>query len=62
MDVQQFGLNIYVVQVMFGLMDLPTVIASTLSMVFMGRRITMAVFLSLAGFMVLANTFVPEGK
>ncbi|XP_053225748.1 solute carrier family 22 member 20-like [Podarcis raffonei] len=62
MDVQKFGLNIFVVQVLFGAIDLPVVLLSTLAMVFIGRRLTMAGFLSLAGLLVFINMFVPDGK
>uniref|UniRef100_A0A670JLB8 Major facilitator superfamily (MFS) profile domain-containing protein n=1 Tax=Podarcis muralis TaxID=64176 RepID=A0A670JLB8_PODMU len=60
MDVQKFGLNIFVVQVLFGAIDLPVVLLSTLAMVFIGRRLTMAGFLSLAGLLVFVNMFVPD--
>ncbi|XP_032992094.1 solute carrier family 22 member 20-like [Lacerta agilis] len=60
MDVQKFGLNIFVVQVLFGAIDLPVVLLSTLAMVFIGRRFAMAGFLSLAGLLVFVNMFVPD--
>nr|XP_034954738.1 solute carrier family 22 member 20-like [Zootoca vivipara] len=60
MDVQKFGLNIFVVQVLFGAIDLPVVLLSTFVMVFIGRRLAMAGFLSLAGLLVFVNMFVPD--
>uniref|UniRef100_A0A4X2K116 Major facilitator superfamily (MFS) profile domain-containing protein n=1 Tax=Vombatus ursinus TaxID=29139 RepID=A0A4X2K116_VOMUR len=60
MDLQKFGLSIYLVQVMFGVIDIPAMLVSTTTMIYVGRRATVASFLILAGFMVIANMFVPE--
>ncbi|XP_015267424.1 PREDICTED: solute carrier family 22 member 20-like [Gekko japonicus] len=60
MDVQKFGLNVYIVQMMFGALDLPAVLLSTFTMIFVGRRVTIAGFFTVGGLMVLVNMFVPE--
>ncbi|XP_043826898.1 solute carrier family 22 member 20-like [Dromiciops gliroides] len=60
MDLQKFGLSIYLVQVMFGVIDIPAMLVSTTTMIYVGRRATVASFLILAGFMVIANMFVPQ--
>ncbi|XP_044538172.1 solute carrier family 22 member 20-like [Gracilinanus agilis] len=60
MDLQKFGLSIYLVQVMFGVSDIPAMLVSTTTMIYVGRRATVASFLIVAGVMVIANVFVPE--
>ncbi|XP_007943164.1 solute carrier family 22 member 20 [Orycteropus afer afer] len=61
MDLQKFGLNIYLVQVLFGVIDIPAMLVATTTMIYVGRRVTVASFLILAGSMVIINMFVPEG-
>ncbi|KAM4845936.1 solute carrier family 22 member 20 [Thomomys bottae] len=61
MDLQKFGLNIYLVQALFGLIDIPAMLVAATTMVYVGRRATVASFLFLAGLMVIANMLVPEG-
>ncbi|XP_054853496.1 solute carrier family 22 member 20-like [Eublepharis macularius] len=60
MDVQKFGLNIFIVQAIFGALDLPAVMLFTVIMIFLGRRIAIAGSFTVGGLMVLVNTFVPE--
>ncbi|XP_045412008.1 solute carrier family 22 member 20 [Lemur catta] len=60
MDLQKFGLSIYVVQALFGIIDIPAMLVATATMIYVGRRATVASFLILAGLMVIANMFVPE--
>ncbi|XP_040321815.1 solute carrier family 22 member 20 isoform X2 [Herpailurus yagouaroundi] len=59
-DLQKFGLSVYLVQVLFGVLDIPAMLVATTTMIYVGRRATVASFLLLAGFMVIANMFVPE--
>ncbi|XP_008157335.2 solute carrier family 22 member 20 [Eptesicus fuscus] len=61
MDLQKFGLSVYLVQVLFGVIDIPAMLVATTTMIYVGRRATVASFLVLAGLMVIANMFVPEG-
>ncbi|OWK17189.1 hypothetical protein Celaphus_00013287 [Cervus elaphus hippelaphus] len=60
MDLQKFGLSVYLVQVLFGIIDIPAMLVATTSMIYVGRRATVASFLILAGLMVISNMFVPE--
>lgn len=62
MDLQKFGLNVYLVQVLFGVIDIPAMLVATTTMIHVGRRATVASFLILAGLMVIVNMFVPEGE
>ncbi|CAK7308708.1 Solute carrier family 22 member 20 [Vulpes lagopus] len=60
LDVQKFGFNIYWVQMLFTVMDLPTKLLAGLSMGYFGRRITVVSLLLLASCMILVTTFVPQ--
>lgn len=62
MDLQKFGLSIYLVQALFGIIDIPAMLVATTTMIYVGRRATVASFLILAGLMVIANMFVPESE
>lgn len=62
MDLQKFGLSVYLVQVLFGVIDIPAMLVATTTMIYVGRRATVASFLILAGLMVIVNMFVPEGE
>lgn len=62
MDLQKFGLSIYLVQALFGIIDIPAMLVATTTMIYVGRRATVSSFLMLAGLMVIANMFVPEGE
>ncbi|XP_078516573.1 solute carrier family 22 member 6-A-like [Lissotriton helveticus] len=59
MDLQNFGISIYLIQVIFGAVDIPSKLISTIAMSYIGRRITQTTSLMLAGTMILANIFVP---
>nr|A6NK97.1 RecName: Full=Solute carrier family 22 member 20; AltName: Full=Organic anion transporter 6; AltName: Full=Solute carrier family 22 member 20 pseudogene [Homo sapiens] len=61
MDLQKFGLSLYLVQALFGIINTPAMLVATATMIYVGRRATVASFLILAGLMVIANMFVPEG-
>lgn len=62
MDLQNFGFNIYVTQLIFGAVDIPAKFISVLTITFVGRRFSQALSLILAGMCILANIFVPQGK
>ncbi|XP_077185470.1 solute carrier family 22 member 6-A-like [Paroedura picta] len=59
MDLQNFGVNIYLVQLIFGAVDFPAKTISVLTISFIGRRFTQAATLILAGMAILANVFIP---
>ncbi|XP_027974200.1 LOW QUALITY PROTEIN: solute carrier family 22 member 20-like [Eumetopias jubatus] len=60
MDLQKSGLSVYLVQVLFGVIDILAMLVATTIMIYVGRRATVASFLILAGLMVIVNMFVPE--
>ncbi|XP_045153128.1 solute carrier family 22 member 8 [Echinops telfairi] len=59
MGVEEFGVNIYVLQIIFGGVDIPAKFIAILSMSYLGRHITEAAALLLAGGAILALIFVP---
>uniref|UniRef100_A0A8C5WK66 Major facilitator superfamily (MFS) profile domain-containing protein n=1 Tax=Leptobrachium leishanense TaxID=445787 RepID=A0A8C5WK66_9ANUR len=59
MDLQKFGISIYLVQFCFGAIDVPAKLVAALTMSYVGRRVTQGLFLVLAGTMIIANIFVP---
>ncbi|KAG8564120.1 hypothetical protein GDO81_016330 [Engystomops pustulosus] len=62
MDLQKFGLSIYIVQVIFGSVDIPAKFFSYFVMTYIGRRVLQASSLILAGIAILVNIFVPEAS
>lgn len=61
MDLQKFGVNIYLIQVIFGLVDIPAKVVMAVSMSFIGRRPSQSGSLIIAGVTVLLNLMVPYG-
>ncbi|XP_015272340.1 PREDICTED: solute carrier family 22 member 6-A-like, partial [Gekko japonicus] len=59
MDLQNFGVSIYLIQVIFGAVDFPAKVIVTITMSYLGRRVSLMAFLILAGLVIIANTFVP---
>lgn len=62
MGVEEFGVNIYILQIIFGGVDIPAKFITILSLSYLGRRITQSFLLLLAGGAVLALIFVPSGE
>ncbi|XP_015472118.1 solute carrier family 22 member 6 [Parus major] len=60
MDLQNFEFNIYVIQLIFGAVDIPAKLVSILTITYVGRRFTQAAALILAGLAILANVLVPR--
>ncbi|XP_063802214.1 solute carrier family 22 member 6-A-like [Pseudophryne corroboree] len=60
MDLQKFGVSIYLIQVIFGAVDFPAKLISTTSMIYIGRRVTQFFSLLLGGLAILANIFIPN--
>ncbi|XP_068779842.1 solute carrier family 22 member 6-B-like [Struthio camelus] len=60
MDLQHFGVDVYLTQVVFGAVDIPAKLASVLAITGVGRRAAQAGALGLAGLCILANIFVPQ--
>lgn len=61
MDLQKFGVDFYLIQVIFGAVDIPAKVVITLTMSFIGRRPSQSGALILAGITILINLMVPYG-
>ncbi|XP_069888179.1 organic anion transporter 3-like isoform X2 [Dipodomys merriami] len=59
MGVEEFGVNLYILQIIFGGVDIPAKFVTILSISYLGRRITLAAVLLLAGVAILSLIFVP---
>ena len=61
MDLQKFGVDIYLIQVIFGAVDIPAKVVITVTMSMVGRRPSQSGALIIAGIMILSNLLVPNG-
>lgn len=59
-DLQGFGVNIYLVQLIFGAIDIPAKLVCVFTMSYIGRRFTQGAALILAGLVILINVFIPK--
>ncbi|XP_038279382.1 solute carrier family 22 member 12 isoform X1 [Canis lupus familiaris] len=59
LDLQALGSNIFLLQALIGVVDIPAKIGTLLLLSRLGRRPTQAVSLVLSGLCILANTLVP---
>lgn len=59
MDLQKFGVSIYVMQLIFGAVDIPAKLVALGMLSFLGRRVTQATCLFLSAVIIFANIFVP---
>jgi len=62
MDLQKFGVNIYLMQIIFGAVDFPAKLVALLMLSFLGRRLTQGLCLLVSASVIFANIFVPKGK
>lgn len=62
MGVEEFGVNLYLLQVIFGGVDIPAKFITALSLSYLGRHTTEVIALLLAGTSILALLFVPAGE
>ncbi|XP_035521887.1 solute carrier family 22 member 6 [Morone saxatilis] len=62
MDLQKFGVDIYLIQVIFGAVDIPAKVVITVSMSFIGRRPSQCGALMIAGATILINLLIPTDK
>lgn len=62
MDLQKFGVDIYLIQVIFGVIDIPAKVVITATMSFIGRRPSQCGGLVIAGVTILINLLVPYDK
>lgn len=61
MDLQGFGVDVYLSQLLFGAVDIPAKLVSALVIGSLGRRVAQGGSLALAGVCILANSAVPSG-
>lgn len=62
MDLQGFGVSIYLIQVIFGAVDLPAKLVCFLVINSLGRRPAQAASLLLAGICILVNAVIPQDQ
>ncbi|KAG7515260.1 hypothetical protein JOB18_003823 [Solea senegalensis] len=62
MDLQKFGVDIFLIQVIFGAVDIPAKVVITVCMSFIGRRPSQSGVLIVAGTSILLNLLVPHEK
>lgn len=62
MDLQKFGVDMYLIQVIFGCADIPAKLIMTITMSRFGRRWSQAGALILAGICILVNLLVPHDQ
>lgn len=62
MDLQKFGVDIYLIQIIFGAVDIPAKVVITICMSFLGRRPSQCGALIIAGITILINLLVPLDK
>nr|XP_033812164.1 solute carrier family 22 member 20-like isoform X2 [Geotrypetes seraphini] len=61
LDLTTFGFSIFLVQLIFGAIDIPGKLICTLTMDLFGRQKTQAVSLILSGLLIIGGIFVPQG-
>ncbi|XP_056140967.1 solute carrier family 22 member 6 [Lampris incognitus] len=59
MDLQKFGVNIYLMQIIFGAVDFPAKLFALGMLSYLGRRVTQATCLFISALVIFANIFVP---
>uniref|UniRef100_A0A8C5WLZ8 Major facilitator superfamily (MFS) profile domain-containing protein n=1 Tax=Leptobrachium leishanense TaxID=445787 RepID=A0A8C5WLZ8_9ANUR len=59
MDIQRFGLNIYLVQIVFGCSDLALRVLCMFTATYIGRRFSLCFYLLLAGIFILSGLAIP---
>ncbi|XP_065819104.1 solute carrier family 22 member 6 [Labrus bergylta] len=59
MDLQKFGVSIYLMQIIFGFVDFPAKLLALGMLSYLGRRVSQAACLFLSALIIFANIFVP---
>ncbi|XP_042354730.1 solute carrier family 22 member 6 isoform X7 [Plectropomus leopardus] len=59
MDLQKFGVSIYLMQIIFGVVDIPAKLLALGMLSYLGRRVTQATCLFMSALVIFANIFVP---
>ncbi|XP_068600264.1 solute carrier family 22 member 6-like [Brachionichthys hirsutus] len=60
MDLQKFGVNIYLMQLIFGVVDIPAKCVVLIVLSRLGRRVSQLSCLFLAALVIFANIFIPR--
>uniref|UniRef100_A0A1A8PSM5 Organic anion transporter X n=1 Tax=Nothobranchius pienaari TaxID=704102 RepID=A0A1A8PSM5_9TELE len=60
MDLQKFGVNIYLMQIIFGAVDIPAKFLALGMLSYLGRRVSQVSCLFLSAVIIFANIFVPS--
>uniref|UniRef100_A0A674PQK5 Solute carrier family 22 member 6 n=1 Tax=Takifugu rubripes TaxID=31033 RepID=A0A674PQK5_TAKRU len=59
MDLQKFGVSIYVMQIIFGAVDIPSKLLALAALTYLGRRYSQATCLFMSALVIFANIFIP---
>ncbi|KAG8008351.1 Solute carrier family 22 member 6 [Nibea albiflora] len=59
MDLQKFGVSIYLIQIIFGAVDIPAKLFALGMLTVLGRRVSQAACLFLSALIIFTNIFVP---
>lgn len=62
MDLQKFGVSIYLMQVIFGAVDFPAKLVALVMLTYLGRRLTQGTCLLVSAFVIFTNIFIPNGE
>ncbi|XP_076130239.1 solute carrier family 22 member 6 [Alosa pseudoharengus] len=60
MDLQKFGVDIYVMQCIFGVVDFPAKLVALMMLSFLGRRITQSTCLFMSAIVIFSNIFIAK--
>lgn len=60
MDLQKFGVSIYLMQIIFGAVDVPAKLVALGMLSYLGRRVSQVACLFLSAVIIFANIFVPQ--
>uniref|UniRef100_A0A8C4S316 Solute carrier family 22 member 6 n=1 Tax=Erpetoichthys calabaricus TaxID=27687 RepID=A0A8C4S316_ERPCA len=58
MDLQKFGVSVFLVQLIFAAIDFPVKLFASASLMYLGRRRTLGGCMLLAGIMIISNAFI----
>ncbi|KAM8939227.1 solute carrier family 22 member 6-B-like [Pelodytes ibericus] len=60
LDLQKFGFSVFIMQIIFGVVDIPAKFISYFVMTYIGRRVLQSGSMILAGLAIMVNIFVPQ--
>lgn len=62
LHIQHIGSNVFLSQVLFGLVNIPSSYTAVLALNHIGRRTCQMIFVSFLGISILITTFLPKGE